>query len=75
MPPALRTRKLTVRLPLYQIGVLKVLADYGREPVDAFLIRIFEELADLRKERLSPLIPGIADAVGWPERDETQQPF
>jgi hypothetical protein len=33
LPPALRTRKPTVRLPRYQIGALQVLADDGRESV------------------------------------------
>lgn len=74
MPPALRTRKFTLRLPLYQIGALKVLADDGRESVDTMLTRMFEELTDLNKERLSRLIPGLADAIGWPEREESQQP-
>lgn len=39
LPPALRTRKLTVRLPRYQIGVLEVLAAEGREAVEALLMR------------------------------------
>jgi hypothetical protein len=73
MPPALRTRRLTLRLPLYQIGAL-VLADDGRESVDTMLTRMFEELTDINKERLSRLIPGLADAIGWPERDESEQP-
>jgi hypothetical protein len=74
MPPALRTRKLTVRIPLYQIGALKVLADDGSESVDALLTRMLEELTDLNKERLSRLIPGLSEAIGWPEREEMQQP-
>lgn len=67
LPAALRTRKLTVRLPQYQIGALQVLADDGRESVDAMLTRMFEELADLNQERLSRLIPGLAEAIAWPE--------
>lgn len=74
MPPALRTRKLTVRLPLYQIGALRVLAEDGRESVDTLLTRMFEELTDLNQERLSRLIPGLSEAIGWPEREEMQQP-
>ena len=74
MPPKLRTRKLTVRIPLYQISALKVLADYGSESIDTMLTRMFEELTDLNKERLSRLIPGLADAIGWPEREESQRP-
>jgi hypothetical protein len=70
LPPALRTRKLTVRLPRYQIGALQVLADDGRESVDAMLMRMFEELTDLNHERLARVIPGLAEAIAWPEAGE-----
>lgn len=71
LPAALRTRKLTVRLPQYQIGALQVLADDGRESVDAMLTRMFEELTDLNQERLARLIPGLAEAIAWPEAGES----
>jgi len=67
LPPALRTRKLTVRLPRYQIGALEVLAEDGRESVDAMLTRMFEELADLNQQRLSRVVPGLTEAMTWPE--------
>jgi hypothetical protein len=67
IPPALRTRRLTVRVPRYQIGALQVLAEDGRESVEAMLTRMFEELADLHQERLARLIPGLAEAMAWPE--------
>jgi hypothetical protein len=70
IPPALRTRKLTVRLPRYQIGALQVLAGDGRESVDAMLTRMFEELTDLNQERLARIIPGLAEAIAWPEAGE-----
>ena len=73
LPPALRTRKLTVRLPRYQIGALEVLAEDGRESVDAMLTRMFEELADLNQQRLSRVIPGLAEAMGWPEAGESDR--
>jgi len=66
LPPALRTRTFTVRLPRYQIGALQVLADEGREPVEAMLMRMFEELTDLHHERLARVIPGLAEAMAWP---------
>ncbi len=66
LPPALRTRKLTVRLPRYQIGALEVLAGDGRESVDAMLTRMLEELADLNQQRLARVIPGLAEAMAWP---------
>jgi putative hemolysin len=68
--PALRTRKLTVRLPQYQIGPLQVLAEDGRESVDAMLMRMVEELTDLNQERLSRLIPGLAEAMAWPAQGD-----
>lgn len=74
LPPALRTRKLTVRLPQYQIGALQVLAGEGRESVDAMLTRMFEELTDLNQERLARLIPGLAEAIAWPEAGEATGP-
>jgi hypothetical protein len=74
MPPALRTRKLTVRLPLYQIAALKILAAEGNESVDTLLERMFDELTDNEKERLAPRIPGLVEAIGWPEREESEQP-
>jgi hypothetical protein len=70
LPPALRTRKLTVRLPQYQIGALQVLAEEGRESVEAMLMRMFEELAGLNQERLARFIPGLAEAIAWPEVGE-----
>ncbi|HEX7153832.1 MAG TPA: hypothetical protein VF618_20250 [Thermoanaerobaculia bacterium] len=69
LPPALRTRKLTVRLPRYQIGALEVLAEEGRESVDALLMRMLEELAELNQERLARRIPGLAEAMAWPGVD------
>lgn len=74
MPPALRTRKLTLRLPLYQVAVLKLLADEGRESVDTMLERMFHELTDNEKERLAPRIPGLVEAIGWPEIRDSAQP-
>jgi len=73
LPPALRTRRLTVRLPRYQIGALRVLAEDGRESVDAMLTRMFEELTDLNHQRLSRLIPGLAEAFAWPEVRESDR--
>jgi hypothetical protein len=73
LPPALRTRKLTVRLPRYQIGALEVLAGDGRESVDAMLTRMLEELADLNQQRLSRVIPGLTEAMTWPEAGESDR--
>ena len=66
LPPALRTRSVTVRLPHYQIGALEILAEDGREPVDAILERIVHQVTDLKRDRLATLIPGFAEAIAWP---------
>jgi len=50
--------------------VLAVPAEDGRESVDAMLTRMFEELADLNQERLARLIPGLAEAMAWPEPEQ-----
>jgi excisionase family DNA binding protein len=71
LPPALRTRKFTVRLPRYQIGAIEVLAEDGREPVEALLMRMFEELTDLHHERLARVIPGLGEAMAWPGADSS----
>src|SRR3954471_5207226 len=70
LPAGLRTRKFTVRLPRYQVGALQVLAEDGREPVEAMLMRMFEELADLHQERLARVIPGLGEAMAWPAGTE-----
>jgi hypothetical protein len=75
MPPALRTRKLTLRLPQYQVASLKILAEEGGESVDTVVERMFQELVWNEEERLAPRIPGLAEASRWPEVIvETQQP-
>jgi len=34
------------------------------------LTRMFEELTDLNQERLARLIPGLDEAMAWPETAE-----
>jgi hypothetical protein len=71
LPPALRTRKLTVRLPLYQIAALTVLAADGGEGVDTrsstacFKNSRTQNRNDSR--RSSPV-----EAIAWPEVSETR---
>ena len=43
-----------------------MLAEDGREPVEAMLMRIFEELTDLHHERLARVIPALGEAMSWP---------
>jgi hypothetical protein len=67
LPPALRTGRLDARLPRYQLGALQVLAEDGGESVEAMLMRMVEELIDLYRERLERAMPGLAEAMSWPE--------
>lgn len=71
LPPALRTRKLVLRLPAYQLAALKAIAGEGNESVDTMLSRMFEELADIRRDLLEPVIPGLAEALAWPNDPTT----
>jgi hypothetical protein len=73
LPPALRTRKLVLRLPAYQIEALRLLAGDGSETVEEFVTRTFEELADLHRDRLEPHISGFAEAIAWPEEPLSSQ--
>lgn len=73
LPPGVRTRKLVLRLPAYQIAALKILAGDGSESVDTMLMRTFAELADINKERLAPVIPDLAEAIAWPNEPITPQ--
>ncbi len=66
LPPGLRTRKLTVRLPLFHIQLLEVLASEAKQSVTKFLELEIEERAGNEKERLAGIIPGIVEAYYWP---------
>lgn len=52
---------------------LQVLAGDGRESVDAMLTRMFEELTDVNQERLARVIPGLAEAMAWPDSGESDR--
>jgi hypothetical protein len=55
--------------------MLNILAGEGGESVDTLLDRMFNELAACERERLEARIPGLAEAIRWPEATvETQQP-
>jgi len=66
LPPGLRTRKLTVRLPLCHIQLLEVLAAEAHQSVTKYLELMCDELAGNEKERLAGVVPGIVEAYHWP---------
>lgn len=73
LPPGLRTRKLTVRLPLFHIQLLEVLAAEAQQSVTKFLELTCDELAGNEKERLTDVIPGIVEAYHWPHEVPKQR--
>lgn len=66
LPPGLRTRKLTVRLPLVYIQLLEILASEAKQSVTKFLELEIDERAGNEKERLAGVLPGIVEAYYWP---------
>ena len=66
LPPALRTRKLSLRLPACHLQLLNVLAAKGHQSLDLFIELMVEELVGLHKEELADLVPGIEEAYWWP---------
>ena len=73
LPPGLRTRKLTVRLPLCHIQLLEVLAGEAHQSVTKYLELMFDELAGNEKERLAAVVPGIVEAYHWPHEVPKQR--
>ena len=66
LPPGVRTRSFTARLPRYVIAALARLAEENAESVEAFLTRELHGLAYENKEHLAAVIPGFAEAIEWP---------
>jgi hypothetical protein len=73
LPPGVRTRKFSARLPRYIVAALQRLAEENGESVEALLTRELHGLAHANKDRLAVVIPGFAEAIDWPlSGDETQ---
>jgi hypothetical protein len=73
LPPGVRTRKFTARLPRYIIAALQRLAEENCESVEALLTRELHGLAYTNKDRLAAAIPGFAEAIDWPLSDDAKQ--
>jgi hypothetical protein len=43
------------------------LAEDGGESVEAMLMRMVEERIELYRERLAGVVPGLDEAMAWPE--------
>ena len=66
LPPGVRTRRFTARLPRYVVAALECLAEETGESTDALLTRELHGLAYAHRERLGGRIAGFAEAVSWP---------
>ncbi len=66
MPRALRTRKITLRLPQCYIQLLEILASENQQSVTKYLELTCDELLFLEKERLTALLPYGVEACFWP---------
>lgn len=73
LPPGVRTRRFSARLPRYIIAALQRLAEENGESVEAFLTRELHGLAHTNKDRLAAAIPGFAEAIDWPLSDNETQ--
>jgi hypothetical protein len=66
IPPALRTRKITLRLSQCYIQLLEILAFENQQSVTKYLELTCDELLFLEKERLTALLPYGVEAYFWP---------
>jgi hypothetical protein len=73
LPPGVRTRRFSARLPRYIIAALQRLAEENGESVEAFLTRELHGIAHANKDRLAAVIPGFAEAIDWPLSDDETQ--
>jgi excisionase family DNA binding protein len=67
LPEAIRLVELRARVPRYQRDVLRELARRDRTSVDAVLARELEDMASAHSEELADVIPGLREALAWPE--------
>lgn len=74
LPPELRTQSLSIRLPRYQIAMLRLLAEQRRTSVGHVIARQLGYLADEHADELTTTIPGFSDAFRWPDVEEGTKP-
>ena len=73
LPPGVRTRRFSARLPRYIIAALDRLAEENGETTESFVTRELHGLAYEQKERLAAVIGGFAEAIDWPLGDDVCQ--
>ena len=68
LPPGLRTRRITARLPRYQADMLEYLATQQQTTVSHLLSQQLDDLACEHLDALSAALPDFAAAFAWPHR-------
>lgn len=69
LPPLLLLQELQVRLPTYQVLMLRRLAELARVDVDSYLANYFLDLAGSEVATLDAEIPGFKAAMRFPNGD------
>jgi hypothetical protein len=67
LPALVRTKALHLRLPGYQIAVLRFAAHRAQTSVDEFLARYLLDLVCNEAPSLAGELPGFREAFHWPE--------
>jgi hypothetical protein len=67
IPELLRLADLEVRIPRMQVVTLERLAANDGQTVSAVLARELRDLVSAHAEWLSVEIPGLAEALAWPD--------
>ena len=73
LPRGLRTRRITVRLPLYQVAMLEYLAGRRQTTVAHLLSEQLDDMAVEHLQELVAAIPGFNEAFDWPQGDAVSQ--
>lgn len=68
LPPGLRTRRITARLPRYQADMLEYLATQLQTTVSHLLSQQLDDLASEHLDALSSALPDFVAAFAWPHR-------
>ena len=67
LPEAIRLVELRARVPRYQRDVLRELARRDGTSVDEVLARELDDVASAHAEELAEVLPGLREALAWPE--------
>ncbi|HEX8255633.1 MAG TPA: hypothetical protein VF846_21010 [Thermoanaerobaculia bacterium] len=73
LPEAVRLIELRVRLPRYQVAMLRHFAERDQTSVSGALARELDGVASANGDELSWAVAGFADALVWPDAEASAQ--